>query len=146
MLTAFFVVVRILANPISNVFQKQLAERSASPIFIIGSVHACLALVCGPLWLFRATPVPYDVWLNMLAAATLAVSGNTLLVYALRSTDLSILGPVNAYKSVVGLILAIFLIGEYPSAAGMLCEASRLPPEDSKRQARGGSYERSWNC
>ena len=119
MLTAFFVVVRILANPISNVFQKQLAERSASPIFIIGSVHACLALVCGPLWLFRATPVPYDVWLNMLAAATLAVSGNTLLVYALRSTDLSILGPVNAYKSVVGLILAIFLIGEYPSAAGM---------------------------
>jgi len=117
--TALFVVVRILANPVSNVFQKQLAERSASPIFIIGSVHACLALVCAPLLLFYAAPITHDVWLNMLIAATLAVSGNTLLVYALRSADLSILGPVNAYKSVIGLILAIFLIGEYPSAAGI---------------------------
>ena len=55
----------------------------------------------------------------MLAAAALAVAGNTLLVHALRSADLSILGPVNAYKSVIGLVLAIFLIGEYPSPLGV---------------------------
>lgn len=120
MLTTLFVLVRVLANPLSNVFQKQLAERSARPIFIIGVVHACLALVCAPLLFILAIPaISIDVWSNMLAAAALAVAGNTLLVHALRSADLSILGPVNAYKSVIGLVLAIFLIGEYPSPLGV---------------------------
>ncbi len=118
-MTALFVLVRIIANPISNVFQKQLAERSASPIIIIGSVHVSLALVCAPALLVPAPSISAGVWINMVAAALLAVSGNTLLVRALRLTDLSILGPVNAYKSVVSLILATFLIGEYPSAVGI---------------------------
>jgi drug/metabolite transporter (DMT)-like permease len=119
-LTWFVVLVRILANPVSNVFQKQLAERSASPIFIVGAVHACLAVLCAVVLLIWSTqPIAADVWINMLAAALLAVAGNSLLVGALRSSDLSILGPVNAYKSVVGLLLAVFLIGEFPSAIGM---------------------------
>jgi hypothetical protein len=33
------ILLRILANPVSNVFQKQLADRSASPIVIIGMTH-----------------------------------------------------------------------------------------------------------
>jgi len=116
----FFIVIRILANPISNLFQKQLAERSARPIFIIGVVHLCLALVCAPVLLIHGVPaISAAVWINMLVAAVLAVAGNTVLVHALRSSDLSILGPVNAYKSVVGLVLAIFLIGESPSVVGM---------------------------
>jgi len=116
----FFIVIRILANPISNLFQKQLAERSARPIFIIGVVHLCLALVCAPVLLIHGVPaISAAVWINMLVAAVLAVAGNTVLVHALRSSDLSILGPVNAYKSVIGLVLAIFLIGESPSVVGM---------------------------
>jgi hypothetical protein len=35
----------------------------------------------------------------MLIAVVLAVAGNVLLVYALRSADLSVLGPINAYRS-----------------------------------------------
>ena len=119
MLTSLAVLVRIVANPISNVFQKRLAERAASPPFIIGSVHACLALVCAPALLAWKPVIGADVWINMITAAILAVAGNTLIVYALRSSDLSMLGPVNAYKSVVGLLLAVFLIGEYPSAVGI---------------------------
>jgi drug/metabolite transporter (DMT)-like permease len=121
MLTWLFILVRIVANPLSNVFQKQLAERSASPIFVIGLVHLCLALACLPwLWIRGGISfVPADVWINMLVAAMLAVAGNTLLVYALRSTDLSLLGPINAYKSVIGLIIGVFLIGEYPSLIGI---------------------------
>src|SRR5262245_11517168 len=55
----------------------------------------------------------------MFAAATLAVEGNTPLFYALRLADLSILGPVNAYKSVVSLVLGTFLVSEYPSPIGI---------------------------
>ena len=49
MLTALFVTARIIANPVSNVFQKQLAQRSANPVFIIGATQALLTLVTLPL-------------------------------------------------------------------------------------------------
>src|SRR4051794_37814793 len=77
--------IRVLANPIANVFQKQLTQRSAHPVFIIAIVHAALALICLPFVLTSsAFDVGAAVWNNMVIAALLAVSGNVLLVYALR--------------------------------------------------------------
>jgi len=117
---ALTVLIRVLANPIANVFQKQLTQRSAHPVFIIAIVHAALALICLPFVLTSsAFDVGAAVWNNMVIAALLAVSGNVLLVYALRQTDLSVLGPINAYKSVVGLTLGIVLVGERPTPAGL---------------------------
>ena len=122
MLTALFVVTRIVANPLSNLFQKQLTQRSANPVFIIAVVHATLTAICLPLLLVRGTlaiaPGP-EVWVNMVICALLAVAGNVLLVHAVKAVDLSVLGPINAYKSVIGLVLGIFLIGERPTAMGV---------------------------
>ena len=42
-------------------------------------------------------------------ASTTAVAGYVFLWYALKSTDLSVLGPINAYKAVLGLLLAVLL-------------------------------------
>src|ERR1017187_7882668 len=125
MLTALFVLARIVANPVSNVFQKQLTQRSANPIFIIGATHALLTLCVLPILLLRTRPIELGAgfWPNMLLCAALAVASNVLLVFALQSTGLSVLGPINAYKSVVGLVLGVFLIGEVPApmgAAGVL--------------------------
>lgn len=121
MLTPLFVVTRIVANPLSNVFQKQLTRRSANPVFIIGVVHALLTVMCLPLLVLVSPKAGAGsaVWANMVVCACLAVGGNVLLVYALKSTDLSVLGPINAYKSVVSLVLGIFLIGELPTAMGV---------------------------
>ena len=47
MLTALFVVARIVANPVSNVFQKKLTQRSANPLFIIGATDGLLTLAAG---------------------------------------------------------------------------------------------------
>ena len=58
-------------------------------------------------------------WANMIAAVVLAVAGYLFLWYALRSTDLSVLGPINAYKAVLGLLLAVVLLGEVPTAFGL---------------------------
>jgi drug/metabolite transporter (DMT)-like permease len=44
--------------------------------------------------------------------------GNGFLIRALQKGDLSVLGPVNAYKSVVGIITGIFLLGEWPNLWG----------------------------
>ena len=61
-----------------------------------------------------------DFWANILAAVVLAVAGYVFLWYALRSTDLSVLGPINAYKAVLGLLLAVVLIGEVPTLSGLI--------------------------
>jgi drug/metabolite transporter (DMT)-like permease len=119
-LTTLFIAIRIFANPISNLSQKQLTQRAAHPVFIITAVHALLAAMCAVLWVtVGPISVPPDVWTTMIIAAMLAVTGNVLLIYALRETDLSVLGPINAYKSVVSLVLGVFLIGERPTTAGV---------------------------
>src|ERR1039457_2432261 len=125
MLTALFVVARIVANPVSNLFQKKLTQRAANPLFIIGATHALLTLGCLPFLFLGSRPLPLlpGFWPNIVLCAALAVAGNVLLVYALESTGLSVLGPINAYKSVIGLVLGVFLIGEVPTpmgAAGVL--------------------------
>lgn len=120
MVTALLVVTRVVANPVSNVFQKQLAQRGASPVFIIAATHALLTLIALPI--LAATPVSQissGFWTSMGICIVLAVAGNVLLVYALRAADLSVLGPINSYKAVISLVLGIFLLGEVPSALGL---------------------------
>lgn len=119
MLTALFVVARIVANPISNVFQKQLAHCGASPIFIIAATHAFLTVAALPV--LALTPwvkLGEDFWFSMGICSVLAVIGNVVLVAALQRTDLSVLGPVNAYKAVLSLVLGILLLGEMPTPFG----------------------------
>src|SRR5262245_38106710 len=95
------VAVRIVANPLSNVLQKVLTNRQASPMFVIVITHGLLSLVCVPLLVIGQVPTGASFWANMAASTILAVAGNALIVKALAISDLSFLGPVNAYKSVV---------------------------------------------
>lgn len=121
MLTSVFVITRILSNPVSNAFQKLLTNKSADPLFIIGATHALLTLVALPgLLCLLPIQVEPSFWPNVVLCVFLAVSGNMFLVQALRTTDLSIVGPINAYKSVIGLVLGIFLLHEVPTTMGLL--------------------------
>ena len=119
MLTALFVTLRIVANPLSNVLQKQLTSRGAHPLVVIAVTHALLTPVAAALLAtVRWQDLDSVFWMNMVLCAVLAVVGNALLVYALKEGDLSLLGPINAYKSVLSLVLAVVLLGEIPSIAG----------------------------
>ena len=44
--TSLAVAARIVANPVSNVFQKRLASQAADPLFVIGATHALLTIPC----------------------------------------------------------------------------------------------------
>lgn len=70
-----FVAARIIANPISNVFQKKLTQRRASPIFIIAATFGLLAITVAPLFLL---PIALEVdplfWPNIIACDVLAVA------------------------------------------------------------------------
>ena len=99
-------------------FQKRLASQAADPLFVIGATHALLTIPCLLLvpW---TTAAGSAFWANITISAALAVSGNVLLVHALRSGDLSMLGPINAYKAFVSLVLGIFMLGEWPTLPGL---------------------------
>jgi drug/metabolite transporter (DMT)-like permease len=115
MLLYLIVLARVLANPFSNVFQKLLTRRDADPLFIILATHALVAAACLPfLFIFNLTPPPPIFWRDMTIVAVLTVAGNALLVQAVKRSDLSVLGPVNAYKSVIGLVPGLVLLGEVP--------------------------------
>ena len=151
MLTALFVATRIVANPLSNLFQKRLTQHSAHPVFIIAAVHAMLTAVCLPLLFVPGMPAILlgpDVWATMVVCAVLAVAGNALLVAALKAADLSVLGPLNAYKSVIGMALGIVLIGELPTSMGVagvfliLAGSYAVVDDGAGDRARGNAFVR----
>lgn len=119
MFTAAVVALRILANPLANVFQKRLVQGATHPLVVIGMTHALLTVIVLP---FAARVEWYTLapafWSNMALCAVLAVAGNALLVAALHRSDLSLLGPINAYKAVLSLALATVVLGEVPNAFG----------------------------
>jgi drug/metabolite transporter (DMT)-like permease len=148
LLTVLLVGARILANPVSNVFQKQLTRRSFHPVVIIGATHALLSLAVLPV--LPVVPGTSDFlaqsafWWNLIFCAVLAVASNGLLVEALRTSDLSVLGPINAYKALISLGLGVFWLGEKPTAIGLLGMGLILAgsygvmdraPEQSRRRA-----------
>jgi drug/metabolite transporter (DMT)-like permease len=120
-LTVIAVLLRILSNPLGNVFQKQLTVRNISPFTVNFLTYLvlsffCLFFIAGISW----TQLPPDFWIYSVAGGLAGSIGNGFLVKALQLGELSVLGPVNSYKSVVGLIIGIFLLGEIPSASGFL--------------------------
>ncbi|GAB3269179.1 hypothetical protein GCM10027347_39040 [Larkinella harenae] len=120
-LTTVAILVRIAANPLSNVFQKQLTQRNAEPLFVTAATYGFLSLLTFPFWSdLNLLDLPGLFWQNVFIFNLLGVLGNVFLVKALRTGDLSVLGPVNAYKSVVSIIFGIVLLNEVPSWLGLL--------------------------
>lgn len=99
--------VRVLCGP----------RRDHSSVLMLTAliVLPILSLLLGPVQLRASVPL----WTNLTLCALLAVVSNLLLIRALQSSDLSVLGPLNAYKSVISVLLGIFLIGEIPNLPGV---------------------------
>lgn len=114
------VILRIISNPLANVFQKQLAAHGNHPLLINFLTYFLLAILTIPIiakthW--GALPVAF--WIFAFLDGLTGALGNGLLIKALQKGDLSVLGPVNAYKSVVAIITGIFILGEIPGIWGI---------------------------
>lgn len=80
-----------------------------------------LSLVCTLLALsVKWPPLSTTFWLYSILGGIAGALGNGFLVKALQTGDLSVLGPINAYKSVVGVIAGIFLLREMPNLWGLI--------------------------
>lgn len=115
----FSVLVRIFANPCSNVLQKLLTRESAHPLFVICATHALLSLAVLPVLLISTASLPAEFWTNIAVCTLLNVAGNSLLVQAVKLSDLSVIGPINAYKAIASLLPGALLLGEIPGAGGL---------------------------
>lgn len=114
------IVVRIIANPISNVFQKQLTNKH-HPLFVNLVSYGLLSLVSIFLIVdFPFKTMPTAFWYYSLIGGLFGALGNGFIIKALQKGELSVLGPINAYKSIVGIIFAFLLIGELPNSWGFL--------------------------
>ena len=79
-----------------------------------------------------------------------------MLVSRAASTDLSVLGPINAYKAVLSLVLAVVLIGEVPTlfglagvmliVAGSLFVIDRVPGQGAAARSASSLASRAFNC
>jgi uncharacterized membrane protein len=112
------VIVRILVNPVSNVFQKQLTTKQ-HPLFVNLFTYALLAIVSIFIVAGRdLSQLDQSFWTYSILGGIAGALGNGFIIRALETGDLSVLGPVNAYKSIIGLIFAFILIGEIPNGWG----------------------------
>jgi drug/metabolite transporter (DMT)-like permease len=120
-LTTLAVLLRILSNPFGNVFQKQLTAKKNHPLLVNFLTYLLLSCFC----IFLSLNVvwhelPNQFWIYSILGGITGAVGNGFLVKALQKGDLSVLGPINSYKSVVGIIGGIFLLHEIPNIWGVI--------------------------
>jgi len=110
------VIVRIVSNSFGSVFQKRLAARGRRPFFVNAATFALLTFACaGPAFSVDWARFAPLFWRDVVVSGVLCALGNACLVAALGRGELSILGPINAWKAVVGLTFGFFLLGEAPT-------------------------------
>jgi drug/metabolite transporter (DMT)-like permease len=143
-LEIFFVFGRLLLSSVSNVFQKQLSHHGLHPFYIVAATYAVLAVLS--LLFFFNTAFAHlspSFWINVSLAALFDVGGWMFMVMSLAKTDLSIFGPLNAYKVIISMLFALVFLGEVPTLQGfagiMIIVAGSfllLPPSTGAAQNR----------
>ncbi|MBE7174225.1 MAG: EamA family transporter [Williamsia sp.] len=120
-LTSGAVLLRIISNPVGNVFQKQLTQKGHHPLFVNFFTYFSLSLLCLAGAFFINWPLlPPSFWIYSILGGIAGALGNGFLVRSLQMGDLSVLGPINAYKSVISMIIGLFLLHEIPNGWGLM--------------------------
>ncbi len=114
-----FLIIRIVSNPIANVFQKKLAVENSS-LTINFYTYTLLSLCCLPFinLVFNQSYSLY-FWFIVFMCGFLCTLGILCIIKAINIGELSVVGPINSYKSIVGLVASLLLLREIPSLFGL---------------------------
>lgn len=121
LLNIIAILFRIFSNSFSNVFQKKLTKSGETATCINCINYILMSLISIPLLLLvNFSLITPEFWLYAIAGGITGAIGNCFMVLALKQGELSVLGPINSYKAIVGMIFGIFLLHEYPNIYGVL--------------------------
>ena len=114
------ILLRVVSNSMSNVFQKKLAADGETPVIVNFINYLLLSIFSIPLMLFGHMPVFSNEFIiyALLGGLTGAIC-NCFMVLALEKGELSVLGPINSYKAIVGLIFGMIILHEIPNIYGI---------------------------
>lgn len=119
-LVTIAIILRVISNPLANVYQKQITSNGINPLIVNFVTYFLLSFFCGIFLGFIKFPnIDSDFWLYSILGGVVGAIGNGFLVRALYMGDLSVLGPINSYKSVVGIVVGIFVLSEIPNIWGI---------------------------
>lgn len=119
--TILTLLARIISNPVANFVQKLLSVKHSS-ILINAYSYGFLTLFClyPAITSYSWNSYGCEYWALACFAGLLCTSGTICLIKALQYGEMSILGPINSYKCVVGLVLAAVFLGEIPTIIELL--------------------------
>lgn len=109
------VFVRIVSNSYLNVFQKKLTNSGCKPSVVNFYTYLGLSILCLALIPFYKISFSPELLINFLIMGFLGALGNYFIIKALSIGELSSLAPINSYKPIVALIIALFYLKEIPS-------------------------------
>ena len=118
--TSLAVILRIISNSFLNTKQKKLSIYYSS-LNVNFKTYFLLTVFALPLFFllyFKSLNAEIFIW-----AATggiFGALGNAFFFFFLKNGELSILGPVNSYKAIVGLVFGVFIIKELPGTESII--------------------------
>ena len=120
------VCLRIACNAWLNVLQKRALQHFSTSLLVAATFVLLAALTAPFLFFYSFKDLPSAFWCNMLLVVAFDIPGNFFLVKSVGLADLSLIGPLNAYKPVVALLLGTLFLDETPSMQGRLGVAITL--------------------
>lgn len=121
LLNSIAILLRVFSNSFSNVFQKKLAGENENPINVNFINYFILSIFSIPLlFLIDYTSINREFWIYALLGGITGAICNCFMVLALEKGELSVLGPINSYKAIIGLIFGIIILHEYPNFYGIV--------------------------
>src|SRR5688500_9412369 len=111
---------RILLSVSANAVQKRLLLDRAGVNHTWILTYSIMLLPAIALALLRPTPITAAFWRDILIGGGLDAIGNLAMVAALRGTDLSIFGPLNALRPILALLFGWFFLAENPTPIGLI--------------------------
>ncbi|MCM1265140.1 MAG: DMT family transporter [Candidatus Gastranaerophilales bacterium] len=121
MLLTIIIFLRIFSNSIANLYQKKAAN-TTSPIVVNLCSYFIMSILCIiPAFFVDWSIYNIEFWSSVLIAGLLCTIGTIALIEALKIGDLSVLAPINSYKSIIGLFSAFILLKEIPSIKEFIC-------------------------
>jgi uncharacterized membrane protein len=114
--TLFF---RIISNPCANALQKKLSEKNSAILINLYS-YAFLSIFClYPALNLNWANYNVNYWLYVTLSGILCTLSSVCLIKALELGEMSVLGPINSYKCLIGLIFGCIFLKEFPDISGV---------------------------